>query len=289
MAYHKLQVTISAAGGGKSTHDHPKGLSKPASSGDNWFDRLSEDEQTEYIESHPNSKYAKNIHRVDHEDQSDKSKKKSGSDTKNPKAMRHVLADKIKVLPKKHKEFFETEQDQPNSEQRSGIAKHIRLNHKEIVKHMKGQIVEWKDGCGAIAKLATGKSISAHEKKALKALVIDASVIAASVAVTGGFAHGAALALKHVGFDVLKDVVLKTVIRGTTRAMGASTGVTGLVGLEALATTAASKKVNPDRINDKIMSMLVKQLAAYIEKGDIPKEAWDKAIDELAATNRKRK
>jgi hypothetical protein len=219
-------VVVAAAGGGD----------------DKWWKGLTKEQQKAYIKQHPNSKYARNAKKLAEEKKSgagpvEDTKTNSESEKKHV-SVKSLHADRIAALPEEHRKFFENEGDKPGSEERKGIANHIRTNKHEIIKHIKGQFKEWGDGCGAIGKLASGKKISDHEKKAVKALLIDAAVIAGAVAITGGFAHGAALAVKHVGFDILKDIVLKATIRGTTKAMGASTGVTGLVGLQALANSS---------------------------------------------------
>lgn len=253
--------------------------SKAVAADDSWFYDMPKEKQKEYIEQHPNSKFAKQA--LKEKEKSPKAKKSGGISIKS------IFGDKVKALPEEHREFFEKEQDKPGSGERKGIAKHVRTNKGEIVKHIKGQFKEWGDGCGAIAKLASGKKISDHEKKALKALVIDAAVIAGAITVTGGFAHGAALAMKHVGFDVLKDVVLKSVIRGTAKAMGASMGHTGaLVALETVASSNASKA---EQQNEKILGMLVDKLADFIENGEIPQDVWEKALDELGKTKPKKR
>jgi hypothetical protein len=255
---------------------------------DAWFKELTKEQQKQYIIDHPNSKYAKNAKsRADKEQEDAKKKQKKPHKSYIP--VKNKFADKISALPEEHKQFFETEQDKPGSEQRKGIANHIRTNKSEILKHIKGQFVEWGDGCGAIGKLAQGKKISDHEKKALKALVIDAAVMAGAIAITGGFAHGAALAMKHVGFDVLKDIVLKATIRGTAKAMGTSLGHTGVnFALETLASDTKHSAAEQKQ-NEKILSMLVDKIADLVENGAIPEDAWEKAIAELSKTKPKPK
>jgi hypothetical protein len=250
-----------------------------------WFDDLDPQQQRAYIKAHPNSKYAKNAKRLaDKDDKKGKTKKAATTAPVVHKPVKEVFAEKIKTLDPEDKEFFETEQDKPGSKTRVSIGKHLRTKRHEIAEHIKGQVKEWGTGCNAIAKLAGGKSISDHEKKALKALVIDACVTSAVVAATGGFAHGVALALKHTAFDVVKDVVLKAVIRGTAKAMGTSMGVTGLSAtLETLASSADDKR------NEKILAQLVAQVAKFIEKGHIPEEAWEAAIDQLQKKAKKKR
>ena len=259
---------------------------------DSWFDNLTAKQQQEYIEQHPNSKYAKNY-------------RKKGNGPTNPSGSRKVVKDKqpkhehvevtpvhkkfhkeISTLDKSDREFFKTGQDKPKSSVRTTLAKHIRTSHREIAHQIKHQVTEWKDGCKAIGKLASGKKISEHEKKALKALVIDAAVTAASVAVTGGFAHGAALAVKHTAFDVLKDVVLKSTLKSTAHAMGTSGVLTGgLAVLQAIASSTSKGR----SAEDKILETLIKKLADYIEKGDIPDDVWQKTIEDLNKKSKKRK
>jgi hypothetical protein len=284
----KIGIAKASTEGSFVIHIRPKTTTTAAAGGDKWWKGLSKEDQKAYIKAHPNSKYAHNAKKLAEEKPATKKAPASVYTS-----VKSLFGEKLKNVPKEHAEFFEHEQDKPGSEERKGMAKHIHTNKHDIIKNIKGQFKEWKDGCGAIGKLAQGKSISAHEKKALKGLLIDAAVTAAAITVTGGFAHGAALAMKHVGFDIVKDVVLKSVIRGTAKAMGASMGHTGaLVGLQVLASAADNKKkkqIDQDKLNDKILSQIVDQLAKFMESGDIPQDAWEKAIDELSAKNKKTK
>jgi hypothetical protein len=220
-------------------HIRPRALA--AVGDDKWWKSQTKEQQRAYIRAHPNSKYARNAKRAALEP-ADKPKNRPDPE-KVYTSVKSMMGEKLKHVPKEHAEFFEQEQDKPGSEERKGIAKHIHTNKKQIMDNIKSQFKEWGDGCGAISKLATGKKISDHEKKALKGLLIDAAVIAGAITVTGGFAHGAALALKHVGFDVVKDVILKSVIRGTAKAMGASMGVTGVNGVIMTLASIPSKKM----------------------------------------------
>lgn len=262
---------------------------------DSWFDNLTAKQQKEYIELHPNSKYARNAKSKIVQTPSGPSRgiKQDKDAVPNKKVKKPVAPPvhkkfhkEIATLDREDRDFFKTEQDRPKSKVRTALAKHIRTSHREIAHQVKNQVAEWKDGCKAIGKLAQGKEISNHEKKALKALVIDAAVTAASVAVTGGFAHGAALAIKHTAFDVLKDVVLKSTLRSTAHAMGTSGALTGgMVLLSAI----ASSKTKGDTAEDKILATLIKKLADYIEKGEVPEGAWQAAIEDLNKKSKKRR
>jgi len=44
----------------------------------------------------------------------------------------------------------------------------------------------------------------------------------------------------------------------------------------------ANSDLNEEELNEKILENLVEQIAVFIENGDIPNEAWEKALDELA-------
>ncbi|MFZ4857689.1 MAG: hypothetical protein ACOYL3_14955 [Desulfuromonadaceae bacterium] len=43
-----------------------------------------------------------------------------------------------------------------------------------------------------------------------------------------------------------------------------------------------NSKLNNDELNEQILENLVEQIAVFIENADIPNEAWEKALDELA-------
>ena len=267
-----------------------------------WWESQTKEFQKKYIAAHPNSKYAKASKYKKQQETVKKSHKPEDHTQPKHKVVRHKkpavvkskirekCADKIKRLAPADREFFDTDQHQPNSEKRKAFADHIRTSHKEILAHMKGQVTEWKDGCKAIHKLATGEKLDDHHKKALKSLVKDAVITTAAIAITGGFSHGIALALKHVGFDVLKDVVLKSVIKSTAKANAASFGHTGMGKLAehwdtVLNTITASDRgkvmASSKATEERILKELLDKIADMIESGEIPDDAWDKAIDDL--------
>ena len=43
-----------------------------------------------------------------------------------------------------------------------------------------------------------------------------------------------------------------------------------------------NSELDTDELNEKILENLVEQIAVFIENGDIPNDAWEKALDELA-------
>ena len=115
-------------------------------------------------------------------------------------------------------------------------------------------------------KLVNGKELSVHEQEALKSLSKDILITVGSVAVTGGLAHGLTLALSHVGYDAVKDSILKAFAHGIVES-----------------SVLAAKGDDSD---DKMMEKVIEELAKFIENGEIPDASWEHAISELAKANK---
>jgi hypothetical protein len=128
-----------------------------------------------------------------------------------------------------------------------------------LVSAIKRQVKEWKGGCAAIKKLAKREELTPHDTAALKALVKDVLYTMGSVAIGGGLAHGIVAAAHHVGYDVVKDLILKSIAH--TAVENASVGVV----------TAALT-------DDKALKAVIDALADAIENGKIPKDAWVKSM-----------
>ena len=258
----------------------------------NWWDYMSPEAQKKYISDHPNSMHAKEHLKKEEEK---KKKKVSGpkkeenpkSDTKdteekktpaNPSEpgspalvrkesfavrLKSMLAKK-QVHPEDHK-MFEDGGEQRGSKQRVKIAGTVKKSTSRIIDHLKTQGKEWKHGVSAIKKLASGGTLTDHDKEALKAISKDILITVGSVAVTGGLGHGMALALGHVGYDLVKDSILKSLAHGVVGAK-----VNSRIPVIALSS------------DEKLMEKIIHELADFIANGDIPDEAWEKAVSDLS-------
>jgi hypothetical protein len=188
-------------------------------------------------------------------------------------AMIHKLKAKIKRLHGRDKEFFEQGGDVPNSPQRKSIAQHVRGKHGLIISHLKQQAHEWKSGVNALHKLGRGKPLDDHDKHALKSLTKDLIVTTGMVAFGGGLSHGVILAVKHMGLDMIRDSVLKAAAHAVVTKAALMHHV--------LATGGDPDKGDADSIDDRLMEALLEEVTKFIESGDIPEEAWSKAMSEM--------
>lgn len=193
-----------------------------AADGSDWWDELDKDQQQEYIKKHPNSKYAKQVKNKDAEapKKDEKSKEKS-KDKKGSKAKK--VAGKLRKnwdnFSKEQKEFFERGGHKPGSKERRTFGKFMKDKAKGVAKAVKHEVKEWKEAGAAIKKIATGKEISDHEKKALKSVAIHAAMVVGPMAISGGLSAGMTAAAKGIGMGLLEHTAL---IRGAQIAVFAS-------------------------------------------------------------------
>lgn len=84
----------------------------------------------------------------------------------------------------------------------------VKKKAKGLVKGLKEEVHEWKEAGIGLGKLAQGKKISDHEKKAIKDVAIHTALVVASTAVTGGLAGGAAAIAQGLGIHFVEHSLL---------------------------------------------------------------------------------
>ena len=84
----------------------------------------------------------------------------------------------------------------------------VKKKAKGLVKGMKDEVHEWKEAGIGLTKLAKGKEINDHEKKAIKAVAIHTALVVGSMAMTGGLSGGAAAIAKGLGIHFAEHSLL---------------------------------------------------------------------------------
>ncbi len=136
------------------------------------------------------------------------------------------LTDKIKNKISKwqedEKEFFEKGYYKAGAEPRRTLGQAIKDKAKgalkAIKKGAKHEIEEFKAAGMGAKNFFSGKPVSEHEAKALKAVGIKIATTAIFGAAMGGLSYGAAGFAKHVAIEFIPHVVGETILKGAGRA-----------------------------------------------------------------------
>ena len=136
------------------------------------------------------------------------------------------ITDKIKKniekWTEKEKAFFERNEGAPGSELRRSLGQTLKDKAKgalkAIKKGFKHEIEEFKEAGKGVQNFFSGKPLSKHEQKALKAVAFKVATTALFGAALGGTAHGAAYFAKHVAMEFIPHVVGETILKGVTKA-----------------------------------------------------------------------
>ena len=229
---------------------------------DEWFKSMPKKQQEAYIKQHPNSKYARQAKKA--EEQEDKGKtKKTDAKSKRTVPQKHVKKLQIhwKKFSKDQRKLFHDGGHLPKSKERSSFADMMRRKKAGIAKAIKHEVHEWKQAGNAVKKLVTGKTISKHEKQALKSVAIHVGLVVGPMALSGGLSAGLAATAKGLGFGLLEHTAL---IRGAQ-----------------IAAFASESKDKPETPED-YLTVLVGEMADAMEDADISIDSWIKAAEEGA-------
>jgi hypothetical protein len=133
-----------------------------------------------------------------------------------------VLKSKVEKWSDKEKAFFRDGIHKQDSPERRNWKDTIKDKAKgaiaAIKKGAKHEVEEFKTAGGAVKNFFSGKELSEHEKKALKAVAIKVATTAIFGAATGGAGHGALAFGKHVAMEFIPHVVGETILKGAASA-----------------------------------------------------------------------
>lgn len=225
-----------------------------------WFKSLTKEQQDEYLEMHPNSKYGSGAGSDKDDDQKSKSSPAPSHSSDIAKA--------ISKLPPASRAFYSQGGTLPGSTFREKAKTTILHKMKVIATSLKKESQSWKDGASALLKFAKTGKIDEAEKKAIRTTARDALVLSASVLATGGISYGAVKVLLTVGQYAILDIVLHSAAKAIIESR--------------------TVRANTQDEQDQMLELIVKAVADFVANGKIDYRLWDQAIKEEAMQAGKR-
>jgi len=177
------------------------------------------------------------------------------------KNKKEILKSKIVNWSEKEKEFFNKNQDKPNSETRRSIGETLRDKAKgarnAIIHGFKHEAHLFKSAAKGVGNFVSGKGVSEEEKKAL--IDVGKKVVIAGLlgVATGGLSHGVLPFAQHLAVEFVPHIVVETIAMGAGKA-------------------ALFADTNED---ERLLNAFVDKLIDGIETMEIPDDVMDSAID----------
>ena len=136
------------------------------------------------------------------------------------------LTDKVKQKisnwTEKEKAFFERNEGAPGSKERRSLGQALKDKAagalKAIKKGVKHEVEEFKAAGSGVKNFFSGKPLSKHEQKALKAVAFKVVTTAVFGAAFGGLSHGVAAFGKHVAMEFIPHIIGETILKGAGKA-----------------------------------------------------------------------
>jgi hypothetical protein len=129
---------------------------------------------------------------------------------------------KIENWTEKEKAFFERNEGAPGSEFRRSLGQTLKDKAKgalkAIKKGFKHEVEEFKEAGKGVKNFFSGKPLSKHEQKALKAVAFKVVTTAVFGAAFGGLSHGVAAFGKHVAMEFIPHIIGETILKGAGKA-----------------------------------------------------------------------
>ena len=182
-----------------------------------------------------------------------------------------VLKSKVEKWSDKEKAFFRDGIHKQDSPERRNWKDAIRDKAKgaiaAIKKGAKHEVEEFKTAGAAVKNFFSGKELSEHEKKALKAVAIKVATTAIFGAVTGGAGHGALAFGKHVAMEFIPHVVGETILKGAGSAALFAGDEDADAEMERFMQIIADKMAS-EKITPELMTQMVDSYNAKKGEGD---------------------
>jgi hypothetical protein len=129
---------------------------------------------------------------------------------------------KIENWTEKEKAFFERNEGAPGSKERRSLGQALKDKAagalKAIKKGAKHEVEEFKAAGSGVKNFFSGKPLSKHEQKALKAVAFKVVTTAVFGAAFGGLSHGVAAFGKHVAMEFIPHIIGETILKGVGKA-----------------------------------------------------------------------
>lgn len=205
----------------------------------------------------------------------DKDKKEDGVGSKLKKGIKSIFS-KAKKVTKEQKKFFRDGMHEKGSEMRRSVGKALKDKTKGIVKAIKHEVKEYKEGIKGIKKFATGKKLNEHEKEGLKTLATHAALTAATMALSGGVSGGAIALFKGFGFHLAEHSLLMSAGKAV---LFASPNDSRVYVRNIFADSDDSDIEDMD--DDEILEKLVKKMGDLITDAELDPEEWAEILDNV--------
>lgn len=227
---------------------------------DEWFYSMSEERQRKYLVNHPHSKFSKNTEVVKKAEETKKNLDVlPGEETVNK------MKKAVQGFNEQQKAFFKEGGNHPESEERTQAASYLKRKAKGLVKSLKHEKKEWKLAANALRKLKAGEQLDHHDKAALKSVATHVGIVAGEMLLTGGMAHGVAVALPHLAQGL---VTHSLAVSGAKSAIYSATN---------------------EQSDDELLMELVQHFIKGVHSAPIKKKDWIEAIDKHNQKSKKGK
>jgi hypothetical protein len=187
-----------------------------------------------------------------------------------------VLKSKVEKWSEKEKAFFRDGIHKEDSPERRNWKDAIKDKAKgaiaAIKKGAKHEVEEFKAAGEGVKNFFSGKELSEHEKKALKAVAIKVATTAIFGAVTGGAGHGVLAFGKHVAMEFIPHVVGETILKGAGTAALFAGDEEEDINMERFMAIIADKMAN-EKITPELMTQMVDSYNAKKGESDSVTEA----------------
>jgi hypothetical protein len=186
-----------------------------------------------------------------------------------------VLKSKVEKWSDKEKAFFRDGIHKEDSPERRNWKDAIKDKAKgaiaAIKKGAKHEVEEFKAAGAGVKNFFSGKELSEHEKKALKAVAIKVATTAIFGAVTGGAGHGVLAFGKHVAMEFIPHVVGETILKGAGTAALFAGDEDEDAEMERFMQIIADKMAS-EKITPELMTQMVDSYNAKKDEGDTVNE-----------------
>jgi hypothetical protein len=129
---------------------------------------------------------------------------------------------KIEKWTEKEKAFFDRNEGAPGSKERRSLGQALKDKAagawKAIKKGAKHEVEEFKAAGSGVKNFFSGKPLSEHEQKAVKAVAFKVVTTAIFGAAFGGLSHGVAAFGKHVAMEFIPHIIGETILKGVGKA-----------------------------------------------------------------------
>ena len=129
---------------------------------------------------------------------------------------------KIENWTEKEKAFFDRNEGAPGSKERRSLGQALKDKAagalKAIKKGAMHEVEEFKAAGKGVQNFFSGKPLSEHEKKAVKAVAFKVVTTAVFGAAFGGLSHGVAAFGKHVAMEFIPHIIGETILKGAGKA-----------------------------------------------------------------------